>query len=143
MNVTPAVDRTLVTWHRMVAQRDMSALPGLLHPDAVFRSPAAFNPYQGVEALTLILTTVLLEVFEDFTYHRELASDDGRNVVLEFSAKVGGRDLKGIDMIRFDDDGKITDFEVMVRPASGLQALGETMGRKIGAQLAAFKKEGF
>lgn len=86
----------------------------------------------------MILTTVF-NVFEDFTYHRELATADGLNVVLEFSAKVGGKALKGIDMIRFDEQGKIVEFEVMVRPMSGLQALGEEMGRRLGAYLAASK----
>jgi len=86
----------------------------------------------------MILSTVC-QVFEDFTYHRELATADGLNVVLEFSAKAGGKELKGIDMIRFDEQGNITDFEVMVRPMSGLQALGEEMGRRLGAYLAAAK----
>ncbi|MNK85301.1 hypothetical protein D3C87_1051760 [compost metagenome] len=81
----------------------------------------------------------MFEVFEDFTYHRELATADGLNVVLEFSAKVDGKQLKGIDMIRFNEQGKIVDFEVMVRPMSGLQALGEEMGRRLGAYLAASK----
>ena len=81
----------------------------------------------------------MLTVFEDFAYHRELASADGSNVVLEFSARVGDRELKGIDMIRFDDAGLIADFEVMVRPISGLQALGEEMGRRLAPQLAALK----
>jgi hypothetical protein len=60
-------------------------------------------------------------------------------VVLEFSAKVNGRELKGIDMIRFDEQGRIVEFEVMVRPMSGLQALGEEMGRRVGAYLATAK----
>ena len=83
----------------------------------------------------MILNTVF-EVFEDFKYHRELATADGLNVILEFSAKVGTKELKGIDMIRFDEHGKIVEFEVMVRPLSGLQALGEEMGRRLGAYLA-------
>jgi len=88
--------------------------------------------------VSMILNTVF-EVFEDFTYHRELATADGLNVVLEFSATVNGKQLKGIDMIRFNEQGKIVDFEVMVRPMSGLQALGEEMGRRLGAYLAASK----
>ena len=78
-------------------------------------------------------------MFVDFAYHRELASADGLNVVLEFSAKVGERELKGIDMIRFDEAGKIVEFEVMVRPMSGLQALGDEMGRRLAPFLAAAK----
>ncbi|MBU1284447.1 MAG: nuclear transport factor 2 family protein [Gammaproteobacteria bacterium] len=117
---------------------DLRSLPELLHPQAVFRSPMAHKPYAGAPMVSLILNTVS-KVFIDFAYHRELASADGLNVVLEFSAKVGERELKGIDMIRFDEAGKIVDFEVMVRPMSGLQALGEEMGRRLAPFLAAAK----
>ncbi len=84
------------------------------------------------------LSTVLT-VFEDFTYHRELASEDGLSVVLEFSARVGEKKLKGIDLIRFDEQGRIVEFEVMVRPMSGLQALGAEMGARLGHLLPSFK----
>ncbi|MNC50555.1 hypothetical protein D3C75_998010 [compost metagenome] len=60
-------------------------------------------------------------------------------MILEFSARVGEKELKGIDMIRFNEQGKIVEFEVMVRPLSGLQALGEEMGRRLGAYLKASK----
>jgi 2,4-dienoyl-CoA reductase (NADPH2) len=60
-------------------------------------------------------------------------------VVLEFSANVNGKALKGIDLIQFDAEGKIVDFEVMVRPMSGLQALGEEMGKRLAPYLAAMK----
>lgn len=86
--------------------------------------------------VALILNTVI-KVFEDFAYHRQLVAADGLNVVLEFSARVGDRQLKGIDMIRFDEAGRIIDFEVMIRPLSGLQALGEEMGRRLAPFLAA------
>lgn len=129
---------TLQRWHQFVAARDLSALPELLHPHAVFRSPMAHKPYPGAQAVNLILNTVL-KVFEDFAYHRELASADGLNVVLEFSARVGERELKGIDMIRFDEAGKIVEFEVMVRPMSGLQALGAEMAQRLAPLLAAAK----
>lgn len=134
----PAVATTLARWHRMVASKDLSDLPALLHADATFRSPMAFKPYEGAKAVNLILSTVI-GVFEDFEYHRELATDDGLNAVLEFSARVGDKRLKGVDLIRFDADGRIIDFEVMIRPLSGLQALGEQMGQRIGPLLAAFK----
>lgn len=88
--------------------------------------------------MALLLRTVLT-VFEDFAYHRQLVSADGRNVVLEFSARVGEKQLKGIDLIQFDADGLITDFEVMIRPMSGLQALGAEMGARLGHLLPAYK----
>lgn len=134
----PAVAATLAAWHRMIASGDLSGLPSLLHPDATFRSPMAFKPYPSAKAVNLILTTVF-GVFEDFEYHRSLASADGLSAVLEFSARVGDKKLKGIDLIQFDAAGKIVDFEVMIRPLSGLQALGEQMGQRIGPLLAAFK----
>lgn len=137
-HVTPAVAASLAIWHEGVAKRDLSRLPGILHPDAVFRSPMAHTAYGPAPALVLILGTVI-QVFENFTYHRELASDDGLSVVLEFSANVGDKQLKGIDMIRFDEHGKIVDFEVMVRPFSGLQALGAEMGKRLGHLLPEYK----
>ena len=134
----PNVTASLATWHAMIAQRDLSRLASIVHPDAVFRSPMAHAPYRSAPALTLVLGTVL-QVFEDFTYHRELVTDDGLSVVLEFSARVGDRELKGIDLIRFDEAGKIVELEVMVRPLSGLQALGAEMGKRLGHMLPSFK----
>lgn len=132
MMLQPQAAESLQAWHAMIAQRDLSGLPELLHPQAVFRSPMAHKPYEGAPAVNLILNTVL-QVFEDFRYHRELASGEGRDVVLEFSARVGDRELKGIDLIRFDETGRIIEFEVMVRPMSGLQALGDEMKRRLAA----------
>jgi ketosteroid isomerase-like protein len=136
--VHPAVANSLDHWHQLVVSHDMAGLDAILADDAVFRSPMAHSPYPGAAAVKLILGTVI-RVFEDFNYHRQLASADGLSVMLEFSAHVGGRQLKGIDLIRFNEQGKIVDFEVMVRPMSGLQALGEEMGRRLAPQLAALK----
>jgi hypothetical protein len=138
LNLHPNVLVSLKQWHNMISSADLQALPELLAPDVVFRSPMAHTPYPGAAVVAMILTTVF-DVFEDFNYHRELATADGLNVVLEFSANVNGKELKGIDMIRFNGEGKIVDFEVMVRPLSGLQALGDQMGQRLGAYLAASK----
>jgi hypothetical protein len=136
--LAPAVAASLTLWHDMVARRDLSRLSEITHPNAVFRSPVAHTPYQSAAVLTLALTTVM-QVFEEFTYHRQLATDDGLSVIFEFAARVGDRQLKGIDLIRFDADGKIVDFEVMVRPLSGLQALGAEMGKRLGHLLPNYK----
>lgn len=137
-HIHPAVARSLETWHHMVASRDLSNLLSIVHPDAVFRSPMANTAYTSAPALMLALSTVI-QVFQDFTYHRQLATDDGLNIVLEFSARVGDKQLKGIDLVRFNEQGQITEFEVMVRPLSGLQALGAEMGARLGDKLPAFK----
>lgn len=117
-------------WHQMLETNDMSVLNDLLADEIVFRSPVAYKPYEGKQVVFFILTNVI-QVFQDFTYHREFFTEDGENVVLEFSANVSGKSLKGIDMIRFNNRGQIIDFEVMIRPMSGLAALAEQMGQRI------------
>lgn len=129
---------SLEKWHAMVASKDLADLDSIVHPDATFRSPMAFKPYQSAQAVTLLLRTVLT-VFEDFAYHRQLASEDGLSVVLEFSARVGDKNLKGVDLVQFDANGQITDFEVMIRPVNGLQALGAEMGARLGHLLPSYK----
>ena len=138
LTLQPKVAASLQRWHDMIEQMDVTPLPELLHPEAVFRSPIAHSPYPGAPVVATILGTVI-QVFEDFTYHRQLASADGLSVVLEFSANVKGKQLKGIDLVRFDEQGKIVEFEVMVRPMSALQVLGEEMGRRLAPYLAANK----
>lgn len=138
MSSVPAAAAALARWHQMVATRDMGGLPALLHPDAQFRSPMAFKPYRSAQAVALILKTVS-GVFADFVYHREFFTADGLNAVLEFSAKVGDKELKGIDLIQFNPEGKIVEFEVMIRPFNALQALGEEMGKRLGPLLPAYK----
>ena len=119
-------------WHEMLNTQDMRILSQLLADDVVFRSPVAFKPYQGKQVVFFILTNVI-QVFENFTYHREFYTEDQQSVVLEFSADVGDKQLKGIDMIRFNAQGQIVEFEVMIRSLSGLQALGVQMGQRMSA----------
>jgi hypothetical protein len=130
-------EETLASWHGMVAARDLSKVAALMATDAVFRSPVAFTPYEGAALVAQFLQQAML-VFADFRYDRTFYAGD-HSVVLEFSARVGDKSLKGIDMIRFDAAGRISEFEVMVRPASGLQALGAEMARRMTPILAAHK----
>lgn len=123
-------EKAIARWHEMLETRDMSILNELLADDVVFRSPVAYNPYAGKQVVFFILSNVI-QVFENFTYHREFLSEDGLNVVLEFSASIGEKKLKGIDMIQFNPQGKIIDFEVMIRPKSGLEALAVLMGQRM------------
>ncbi|EEY90634.1 nuclear transport factor 2 family protein [Acinetobacter lwoffii] len=122
--------KSIARWHEMLETRDMSVLNELLAEEVVFRSPVAFQPYPGKQVVFFILTNVI-QVFENFTYHREFISEDGNNVVLEFSANVGDKKLKGVDMIQFNEEGQMIDFEVMIRPKSGLEALAVQMGQRM------------
>jgi hypothetical protein len=126
--MTQATNPHLNRWHNIVFNRDLQDLQLMLAEDVTFRSPYVWRPYQGRQATWLILTNVL-QVFQEFDYHRELI--DGDNWALEFSAKVGDLSLKGIDLIRLNSEGQIVDFEVFVRPFNGLQALGAAMAQRL------------
>ena len=134
MSLSAPAQASLDRWHAAVAARDIAAVAPIVAPNAVFRSPMAHAPYPGREQVVLILSLVMT-VFEDFCYEREFVAG-AHSVGLEFSARIGDKQLKGIDLIRFDEDGMITEVEVMVRPASALMALGEIMGRKLAAARA-------
>lgn len=139
--ISQAARNTLDQWHDMLVSGDTSGLAAISSEAVVFRSPAFFKPYHGKDAFAFIIGTVA-GIFEDFRYHRQFASADGKSVVLEFEAHIGERSLKGIDMVRFDDDGLIAEFEVMIRPANALAALAEKMGERAGAGLAQIRAAG-
>jgi hypothetical protein len=99
---------------------DMTAMAGLLHPDATFTSPAVFQPYRGRAAVLRVLTAATRTI-EDFAYTGET---HGPGVeVLKFRGRVGRYQLEGVDIVTTGDDGLITDLTVMVRPLRGLEAL--------------------
>ncbi len=125
-----SAQNTIDIWHKIVSGKDASLLASIIHEDAVFRSPFAYKPYEGRDALVFVLSNVI-EIFEDFTYHRELISEGGQSAFLEFTANIGDKNIKGIDMVRFDEVGLITEFEVMIRPMSGLMALAEQMAPRM------------
>jgi len=106
-----------------IEAKDIDAAVALFSPDVVFNSPVVHKPYQGTAALHAILSAVV-QVFEDFRYTAEHGGDDGH--VLEFAARVGERELQGVDILR-SADGVLTELTVMIRPYSGATALRERM----------------
>ncbi|MEV6175054.1 nuclear transport factor 2 family protein [Streptomyces sp. NPDC051954] len=114
-------------FRKAVENRDAAAVESLLADDVVFTSPVVFKPYTG-KAITGAILRAVLRVFEDFTYVREIANPDGRDHALVFTAAVGGKQLQGCDFLHFDEDGRIDEFTVMVRPLSAANALAEAMG---------------
>ncbi len=102
----------------------------LFRDDVVFRSPFVHKQYEGIDATGFLLSNVV-EVFENFRYVEQVETGD--TAVLMFEANVGDRELQGVDILKFDEEGLIAEMTVMVRPMSGLQALGEEMGKRIEA----------
>lgn len=114
-------------FRQAVEANDMAAVEALLAENVVFTSPIAYQPYPG-KALTAAILRGVARVFEDFHYIREIAGADGRDHALVFQARVNGKQVHGCDFLHFDDDGRIDDLTVMVRPLSGANALAEAMG---------------
>lgn len=133
MTTAPVAD-TAARLRAAVEKRDPSALEELFTPDIRFYSPVKFRPFEGRE-MVMGLFGVLLRVFEDFRYlgiHEGAArtSADGSeaaSAVLPFRTTVAGKEIHGIDLLHFDESGRIKEFTVMVRPLSAVQVLGEAV----------------
>jgi len=110
--------------------KDFEAGRSLFTDDVTFRSPFVHTPYEGIDALAFLLGNVV-QVFENFKYISQVETGD--TAVLMFEATVNEKQLQGVDILKFDDEGNITELTVMVRPMTGLTALGEEMGRRIEA----------
>jgi hypothetical protein len=122
-------NKTLSKWHEFVETQNAEILDGILDENVKFHSPFVWKPKDGKALTTKILTTVTT-VFENFYYVREIFG--ANDWALEFEAKIGELTLRGIDLIKLDDEGKIVDFEVMIRPANALQILGMEMSKRLG-----------
>lgn len=114
-----------------VESGDWSAAHDLLHEDVTFNSPAVHKPYQGKAACSHLLGHVE-QVFAGLHYVHEIDGGNG-HVALIFRATVGDREVQGMDLLVHDEDGRITEFTVMVRPLSGLIALAQAMGARLEA----------
>ena len=112
-------DRTL--FRRGVESKDVAVMMDAFADGAVLHSPITFKPFEGKEAIARLLG-ILMQVFQDFRYTDELTAEDGTKALI-FRTRVGDRDVEGLDLIRFDDTGRIVDFTVMVRPRSAVEAL--------------------
>jgi hypothetical protein len=109
---------------------DHSAIVQALAPDVVFRSPIVFKPYEGRDAVAPILAAVM-QVFDSFRYVDQLEGE-GTGALI-FEAKVGDRRLDGLDHLRFDEDGLVSELTVMVRPLSAALALADQMRARLEA----------
>ena len=119
---------TAPAFERAVEARDLDSLVAALAPDIVFRSPVVYRPYEGREVVAKLLEAVM-QVFDDFEYVQRFEADGAEALI--FRARVGDRTLDGLDLLRFDEDGLVSELAVMVRPMSGTQALAAAMGQQL------------
>jgi hypothetical protein len=111
-----------------VEAEDPEALTEALADGVVFRSPVVFKAYEGKSVVSAILTEGAMKVFDDFHYVHRFEDSDAAALI--FKARVGDREVDGLDLLRFDAEGKVSELMVMVRPMSGLNALSEAMSRE-------------
>jgi hypothetical protein len=121
------------TWHNIVEKRDAQGLDALLADEAVFHSPVVHTPQVG-KAITKKYLTAAFHVFfnESFRYVHELQGN--RDAVLEFEVKLDGITVNGVDMIKWNDDGKITEFKVMLRPLKAVNLIHQKMAQALQAE---------
>jgi ketosteroid isomerase-like protein len=114
------------TWHRIVANRDIQGLDALLADEAVFHSPVVHTPQVGRAITKKYLAAAFQVLFnESFRYVRELQG--ARDAVLEFKVTLDGITVNGVDMIKWNDAGKITEFKVMLRPLKAVNLIHQKM----------------
>ena len=122
----------LPAWHQVVRSRDPKALRALLDDTVVFHSPVVHSPQVG-KTLTAQYLGAAFHVFfnESFRYVREVAG--AHDAVLEFEVEIDGIAVNGVDMIRWNDDGRIVDFKVMIRPLKAINLIHQKMAAMLQA----------
>jgi hypothetical protein len=119
----------VAAWHAIAASRDPAGLAELLADDVVFRSPAVHGDQEGKELTTAYVSAAVVVLGPTLVYRRQWYAD--RNAVLEFEAQLDGLTVHGIDMLQWNDEGRLVEFTVMVRPIRGLEKLIEKMAAEL------------
>ena len=113
-------------WHTLIKNSAVSEISTLLADDVTLFSPVIHTPIQGKELVSMYLTAAFHTFLNgSFTYDREFSADNA--AVLEFSLAIQGIDINGIDMITWNEAGKITEFKVMIRPYQALKMINDQM----------------
>ena len=120
------IHSTIAHWHNLLENGNAAGLDALLADNAVFHSPIVHTPQYGKALTQMYLSAAFMVLNNDtFTYVREVVGD--RDAVLEFEVEIDGIKVNGVDMIKCDDEGKIVDFKVMVRPLKAVNLIHQKM----------------
>ena len=124
---------TIAAWHQLVKARDTRALDHLLADEVIFYSPVVHTPQIGRRLTTLYLSAAL-QVFvnDSFRYVRETSS--ASDVALEFEVEIDGIEVNGIDFIKYNENGKIVEFKVFVRPLKAINLIHQKMAALLTAK---------
>jgi hypothetical protein len=120
-------------FRRAAETKDLQLLSEALRADVVLHSPILFRGFEGRDTVTQVITHVA-ETLEGLTYTDELV--EGDTVCLRFKARVGDRELEGIDFLELDEDGRVAELTVFMRPLSAITAFNERMKARLEAAQA-------
>ena len=133
------IEKCIADWHKQIRGELPGGLDVLLSDDVVFYSPIVFSPQKGKELTKLYLTAAsntftnkqeksggkATEGNEPFRYAKEVLS--GNCAILEFETRMGGKYVNGVDIITCNDEGKIIEFKVMIRPLQAVNLMHQRM----------------
>ena len=124
------IEQVVERWHRFIAGNSSEDLDTLLADEVVFYSPIVYTPQRGKAVTTMYLHAAAQTLLGDggdgaFRYTKEILADDA--AVLEFETTVGGKYVNGVDIIRCNDEGRIVEFRVMIRPLQAINLVHQQM----------------
>jgi hypothetical protein len=123
----------IAAWHALVQAKNPAQLDALLADEVVFHSPVVHTPQRGIDLTRQYLTAAMHVLSGDgFRYTREIVGD--RDAMLEFETRIDGILINGVDLIHWNDAGKIDDFKVMVRPLKAVNMLHAKMASMLQTQ---------
>ena len=113
-------------WHEVMKNSELELLDKIIADDATFSSPVVFKPMLGKE-ITMMYLSAAGQSFnmQKFQYTKEI--HDGMNSVLEFETYIDEISVNGVDIIEWNEDGKIANFKVMIRPFKAVQKVQQKM----------------
>jgi hypothetical protein len=120
----PSPQAFLTEWHRVVREKDVEAVGALLEDDITLGAPPYWTKLAGKEIVSHLLG-LIVNTIEGFHYHRQWV--EGRELALEFTGRLGDKELQGIDLITLSPDHRITNLDVLMRPLNGIKALREAI----------------
>jgi len=120
------IEHPIAIWHRLVRDQDPSGLERLLDDDVVFVSPLVHAPQRGKKLATMYLGAAFQVFFNpSFRYVREIVGPG--DAMLEFETEIDGVLVNGVDIIKWNDAGRIVEFKVMLRPLKAINLIHERM----------------
>lgn len=125
-------EHPIAQWHRLVRTQDPSGLMDLLAEDAVFHSPVVHTPQRGRKIVAAYLAAAFQVFFNPtFRYVREIVG--ATDAMLEFETEIDGVLVNGVDLVRWNEAGRIADFKVLIRPLQAIQLIHRKMGERLRA----------